>query len=200
MTGHREGGWRMGTIGLGNLSAYSRKRIPSPPQKMTTFMGAFSLGSVRRTNQSRIVRSRVNLNLRDRHDELASPIPNACILLHDFLFEIPRQDQQIIRPCTLDLIRWINGNVCPRQELAVLMGIAVDGIVDEVGADGAIIQQGVALARSTISGNLLSTALGLDKKFEQFALGFLHLVGKARVRLYLRVPQFFLSFAKISDP
>src|SRR2546421_2807524 len=186
-------------MGLGTLSAYSRRRIPSPPQKMTTFMEAFSLGFVRRTNHSRTARSQVDLDFRDRHNELASPIPNECILLHDFLFEIPRQNEQIIGPGTLDLIRRINGDVRSRQELAVLMGIAVDGIVDEVGADGAIIQQGVALARRTVSGNFLSTALGLDKEFEQFALGFLYLIGKARVRLYLCVPQFFLSFAKISD-
>src|SRR5206468_12285172 len=108
-------------------------------------------------------------------------------------------NQQIIRSWKVDLNRRINGDVRSGQELAVLMGIAVDGIVDEVGANGAIVQQGVALARRTISGNFLSTALGLEKEFEQFALGFLYLTGKARVRLYLRVPQFFLSFAKISD-
>src|SRR5207248_8443725 len=55
------------------------------------------------------------------------------------------------------------------------------------------------LARRTVSGNFLSAALSLDKEFEQFALGFFYLVGKPRIRLYLRVPQFFLSFAKISD-
>src|SRR2546430_14220259 len=125
-------------MGLGTLSAYSRRRIPSPPQKMTTFMEAFSLGFVRKTNHSRTARSRVNLDFRDRHNELASPIPNECILLHDFLFEIPRQNQQIIRPCTLNLIRRINRDMCSRQELAVLVGIAVDGVVDEIGANGAI--------------------------------------------------------------
>src|SRR5438552_5416963 len=186
-------------MGLGTLSAYSRRRIPSPPQKMTTLMEAFSLGFVRRTNPSRTARSRVHLNFRDRHNELASPIPNKCILLHNFLFEIPWQNQQIIRPRTLDLIRRIDGDVCSRQELAVLVGIAVDGIVDEVGANGAIVQQGVALAWRAVSGNFLSTALGLDEEFEQFALGFLYLIGKARVRFHLRVPQFYFSFAKISD-
>src|SRR5438477_11234125 len=96
---------------------------------MTTFMEAFSLWSVHRTNESRTARSRLNLHFRDRQNELAPPIPNECILLHDFLLEIRWQKQQIIRSCALDLIRRLNSDVRSGQELVVLMGIAIVGIV-----------------------------------------------------------------------
>src|ERR1700730_4909350 len=168
-------------MGMGTLSAYSRKRIPSPPQKMTTFMEAFSLRSVLRTNRVRATRSRVNLYFRDRHNELAAPVPNECVLLHDFLLEIPRENEQAIRLCAANLIRRIDGDARSGQEFAVLMRIAIDGVVDEVGADGAIIQQGVALARRAVASDVFSAALGLDEEFEQLALGFLHLIGKPGV-------------------
>src|SRR5438309_2958876 len=38
MTCHSTGRYPIGTMGFGTLSAYSRNRIPSPPQNITTFM------------------------------------------------------------------------------------------------------------------------------------------------------------------
>ena len=43
-----------------------------------------------------------------------------------------------------------------RQELALLVGVAVHGVVEEIGADAAIIEQRVALARRAVAGDRLA--------------------------------------------
>src|SRR5438309_809341 len=40
------------------------------------------------------VASLMDLHLRNRHHELSAPLTNESILLHDFIFQIPRQNQQ----------------------------------------------------------------------------------------------------------
>ncbi len=51
------------------------------------------------------------------------------------------------------------GMCVPGGELALLVGIAIDGEVDEVRADSAVVEQRVALARCAVAGDALSLAL-----------------------------------------
>jgi hypothetical protein len=70
------------------------------------------------------------------------------------------------------------------REAAVLVGIAVDGEVDEVGADAAVVQQRVALPgrRRRRCASLL---LAGNQERQQVALGAAHLLAEAGVGLDL---------------
>ena len=73
----------------------------------------------------------------------------------------------------------------PGQELALLVRVAVDRVVEEVGADAAVVEQRVALARRAVAATL-AVVLGLDQELEQLALGLLDLLVEAAVALERR--------------
>ena len=77
----------------------------------------------------------------------------------------------------------MDGDVHARREAAVLVGIAIDREVQEVGADAAVVEQRVALARGAVSADALALVLGRDEERQQLALGALHLVARTRRRL-----------------
>ena len=94
----------MGTMGLGTLSAYSRKRIPSPPQKITTFICITPYLAVKQGQAATCKRtgnchhllffalisakcaSLMDLYLGYGHNELATPFANESVLLDDLVF------------------------------------------------------------------------------------------------------------------
>jgi hypothetical protein len=69
-----------------------------------------------------------------------------------------------------------------RREATMLVGIAIDREVEEVGADATIVEQRIALARRSISANRLAVLFALDKEGKQFALSFVDLGSEFRVR------------------
>src|SRR5213594_2949426 len=90
--------------------------------------------------------SLMNLHLRNRHNELPAPLANKRILLDDFVFQIPRKNQQKVRLRLPDAIRRKNRNVRPRQESAVFVGIAVHRVIKEIRSNRAVIQQRITLS------------------------------------------------------
>ena len=124
--------------------------------------------------------SSADLHLRNRHHEPPTPVADIRHLLHDFVLQIPGQDQHVVRPCFLDLFGVEDRNVRSWQELALLVRAAVHGVVEEVGADAAVIEQGVPLARGAVTGDRLPFALGLDEEGQQLALRLLDLLLEAR--------------------
>ena len=62
------------------------------------------------------------------------------------------------------------------------MWIGVHRVVEEVPADAAIVQQGVALGRRAIRGDGLTLALQVDQQRQQRTLGFADLLGKLQIR------------------
>src|SRR5688500_10985746 len=96
--------------------------------------------------------------LGDRYDELSAPGPDIMELLHDLILEIPRQNQHVIRFRLSDLLGRQNRNVRPGQVLPLLVRIAVYRVLDEVGANAAVIQQGVALSRGPVTNYGLACA------------------------------------------
>src|SRR5215471_6915513 len=52
--------------------------------------------------------SGVHLHLRDWDHKFAAPFADEGVALYDFVLEIPRQDQQIIRTRITDVFRWVN--------------------------------------------------------------------------------------------
>src|SRR2546423_11900004 len=93
MTCQRIGRYPMGTIGLGVFSAYSRNRIPRPPQKRTTFIGRSPPG-LAQTMPCR--RSCVYLHFGNRYDTFSTPVSSERKLADDFIFQIPGEDKDII--------------------------------------------------------------------------------------------------------
>src|SRR5713226_4338233 len=165
----------MFTIGFGILSEYSRSRVPRPPQNRTTFMvwsTAFLLS-----------RSRVDLHVRDRYNELSPPRLNQRHLLHDLVLEIPRQDEDVVRPSLEDPLRWVDGYVGARREPALLVRVAVHRVVEEVRPDPAVVQECVALPGCPVPDDGPTLTLGPDQELQQPALALLHPLPEGRVSL-----------------
>src|SRR6266851_8484828 len=111
--------------------------------------------------------SLMNLHLRDGHDEFATPFANETVLLDDLVFQVPGKDQQEIRLRLPNPIRRINRDVRAGQESAMLVGIAVHGIVEKISSDSAVIQQRIAFAWRPIPRDLFPAAFRLNQEFEQ---------------------------------
>src|SRR5690606_3676067 len=79
-------------------------------------------------------------------DELSPPLPHEGFLLDDLRLEVPRQDQHVVGPRLADALGRADRDACPGQEVALLLRVPVDGVVDEIAADPAVVEQGVALA------------------------------------------------------
>src|SRR5215207_10053662 len=118
------------------LSEYSRIRVPRPPQKSTTFMISV-LGIDDR-------------HIGDRDDELAAPGADVTHLLDDLVLEVPRQDQDVVGLELVERLDRMDRDVHAGGEPAVLVRVAIDRELEEVGADPAIVQKRVALARRAI--------------------------------------------------
>ena len=140
MTCHSSGRSPTIAIGLGPLVTPSRIRMPRPPQKSTTFM---------------IHPARNDLELGDREDELAAPLPDVAELVADFVPEIPRQDQNVVGLGLGQALRRVDRDMRARQELALLDRAAVDRVREQVGPDTAVVEQRVALARGAVADHRL---------------------------------------------
>ncbi len=54
--------------------------------------------------------------------------------------------------------------------MPVLVRVPVDGVVEEVGPDPAVVEEGVALTRSAVAGDVLPVATQTDQQLEQLPL------------------------------
>src|ERR1044071_2647119 len=136
-------------MGCGIFAEYSRILVPSPPQNSTTFI--FLLPGID------------DGEVGNGDYELASPFSDMSHLPHDFLLQIPRQNQNVIRSRLVDHFRRVDGNVHPRREPAMLVGIAIDGKFQEVRPDSAVVEQRVSLTWRAISTDDLALVLRTDQ-------------------------------------
>ena len=113
--------------------------------------------------------------------KLAAPLADVAHLLDDLVLQVPGQDQDVVGPGLVDRLDRLDRDVHARREAAVLVGVAVDREVEEVGADAAVVEQRVALAGRAVAADPLALLLGRDQERQQLALGALHLLGEARV-------------------
>src|SRR6202034_4101516 len=144
-------------MGFGTSSAYPRSRIPLPPQKRTTFMKSPIL--------FRVVLL-VDRNSWNGHHKPTSPFPNVVQLPHDFVLQVPRQDDDVVRFSFADPVRVINRYAAARQESALLVGTSIDGVLNEVFADTAVVEQRRTLSGRTVSCHRLAVLRGLKQKVE----------------------------------
>ena len=78
----------------------------------------------------------------------------------------------------------------------MLVRIAVHGVIQEIRANAAVIQQRVPFAGRAVAGDRLARALGFDQKFQQRALRLLHLLGKCAVGFMPVIPAAFFARAQ----
>jgi hypothetical protein len=65
----------------------------------------------------------------------------------------------------------------------VLVRVAVDRVVEEIGTDPAVVEERVPLAWSAVADDLLALAAQTDQELEQGALGLLDVLGELGVTL-----------------
>ena len=79
--------------------------------------------------------------MRIRQFEATGPVADATHLLHDFFPEIPGQNKEIIRLCFSYSIRMINRDVSAGHKKILLMRTPVNGEIEEIGTDTAVLEQ-----------------------------------------------------------
>ena len=70
----------------------------------------------------------------------------------------------------------------------MLVGIAVDRVVEEVGSDAAVVEQRVALPRRAVADDLLAVAAQRDQELEKSVLRLLDVAREALVALRVTEP------------
>ena len=131
-------------IGFGIRWVSSPMRTPRPPQKMTTFTA----------RRPPLRRSRARLEHRrprDGDDEPRAPLGRVGELLADLAGEVPGQDHDHVRPRLRDPLGRMDRDVRPGRVLALLVRVPVDGVVEEVRPDAAVVEERVALARRPVA-------------------------------------------------
>jgi hypothetical protein len=90
-------------------------------------------------------------------------------LVDDLVLQVPGKDQDVVGLSLVDRLDRMDRNVHARREAAVLIGVSVDREVEEVGADGAIVEERVALAGRAVAADPLALVLGADQERKQVA-------------------------------
>src|SRR5947209_1277051 len=120
----------------------------------------------------------------DGDDEFATPFADFMHLIDDLLFEVPRQNKHVVGLRFKDFAGSEDRNVSAREELALFVWITVDGAVEEIGPDTAIIEESVTFSGSAIAGDAFALAFGIDEELEQTSFRLLHLFIKGGVSLH----------------
>src|SRR6516162_1632503 len=130
--------------------------------------------------------SRAPLNDRNFWDwyyEPGTPATDIGELAHDLVFEVPRQDQHVIGLGFINPLWRKNRNMGAWQISAMFVWVAINGIVQKIGADTAIVEQRIALTWRPVAGKGFVAALRLDQEAQQFALSRANLFGKSGISL-----------------
>src|SRR5262245_30281953 len=103
------------------------------------------------------------------------------MLCHYFIGQIPRQDQDIVRTRCADGFGIQNRDPRTGREFALLKGIAVDRVVDEVGSDAAVVQQGVSLPWCAVANDRLACSFCHDQELQYLSLCLPNLLFETRI-------------------
>src|SRR5262245_44093884 len=104
-------------------------------------------------------------------------------LRHDLVLEVPGQDEDVVRTVLLERLGMPDRDVGSRQVLTLLIRIAVDRVVEEIGANTAEVQERVPLPRRAVAGDALAFAAAVDQELEQTPLRLVDLRREREVGL-----------------
>src|SRR5215831_3843239 len=122
-----------------------------------------------------------NADLGDWHDETAAPLTNELQLLHDFIFQVPRQDNHVVGPRFTNVIRMKDRYVSSGKHPALFVRTAVHRELDEVLADATIVEERGTFSRCTVARHQFALLRGGEEEIERGELRFLHLPRKSFV-------------------
>src|SRR4026208_1553620 len=117
------------------------------------------ISSPRQSKRVMLRRSAIRVDDRDRrdgNDELRAPFTDMAHLLHDFILEVPRQDQDVVRLGLVDRFHREDRNVHARRVAAVLVRVAIDREIQEIGADNGVVEERGALSRGAAGADAAS--------------------------------------------
>ena len=84
-------------------------------------------------------------DLRNWYRELNAPAAEIGELINNLVFEVPRQDQHVIRRGFENPLQWEKRNMVARQILAFLTGVAINRVVQKISVDAAIVDKVLVL-------------------------------------------------------
>src|SRR5262245_58335456 len=140
--------------------------------------------STRREKERPSRKNLVRVDDRDRgngNDKPGAPFDDMAHLLHDLLLEVPRKDQDVVGLGVVDRLDRVDGDVHAGRVAPMLVRVAIDGEVQEIGADGGVVEQSVTFARGAIATDALPFLLGFDENGKKLALGALDPAGKINI-------------------
>src|ERR1019366_8706051 len=111
-----------------------------------------------------------DMRLGNGDDDLTAPIAHVAHLRADFVLQVPRQDEYIVRPRLPYPVGRENRDVRSWGVLALLVRVSIHRVVEQGGADAAIVQQRIAFSRSAITDDALAAVLELDQQRQHLAL------------------------------
>ena len=91
-------------------------------------------------------------------------------------------------------------DVGPGQIFPLFIGIAVNRVIDEVGANAAVIQKGISLAGRAVAGDRSALVFSLNQKIQEQSLRFLYLLCERRIGTQVGVPLRPVLFASAQPP
>src|SRR5215210_26868 len=145
-------GWSpTGISGLGTRVVASWMRSPRPPQKSTTFISE-------------------DLHGGDRDDEAGAPLARVGELLDDLRPQVPGQDEDVVGPRLGEALGRLDRDVGAGQPHPLLIWIAVDGVLEKVGADPAVVEERVALSGGAVARDDLALSARADEELEEVSL------------------------------
>src|SRR5215467_12852990 len=100
------------------------------------------LSSIETATKRECEASSVHGNFRNGHNKAPTPLPDKLQLLHDLVFQVPGEDDYIVRLRLSNPVGMMDWNMTARQEASLLIRASVHGVFDQVLADSAVMQQG----------------------------------------------------------
>ena len=114
--------------------------------------------------------------------------------------QVPREDEDVVRFVGGYLLGRQDRDAGARGEPAVLVGVAVDRVREQVGPDAAVVEQGVALARGAVADDRLAALGRLDEEPQQVPAHLGHPGGELGVPGQLLQPGGLLPVQHVGHP
>ena len=118
-------------------------------------------------------------------DEFAAPVGDVGKLLGQLGLEVPGQRQHDVGPVLVDLGRIVDRNACPRREATVLVRVAVDGVLEQIAADSAVVEQRVALTGCSVTDDSLALGATVEQESQELVADGLSPRAKLQVAVHV---------------
>src|SRR5688572_17610555 len=122
--------------------------------------------------------SRDHVYLWNRYHATPAPGPNRFEPRNDVVLQVPAQEQHVVGPRLFDQFRRSDRDVTAGQIPSMLLGVGVDGVIDQFPGDPAVVEQRVALPMRAVARDVLAIPFGVDQEIQQLVLRCAHALGE----------------------